>query len=204
MTETDGGSRDARRDAILRRFIEAWGQPDVRRTTTRKDEVVDVHGFAARPGSSVYRVATAGAAQVRRDDGDLASFELLMVLPRDLGGATFTEVTSFLLDVFAHGLRQDVRLRPGFTIAPTPLAPTAWPARALLFQEPLGEPEELATFHVDGIHVDLLWVVPIHESEFEGIRQHGLEWFYDLDERSEWSLADPHRPPLDAMESPGE
>lgn len=196
MSQAEGGSRDATRSAILRRFIAEWGQPELKRTTSRNDEEVDVYSFPARGERGVARVATVGASQVRRDDGEPASFELLMVLPRDLGGATFTEVSSFLLDVFAKGLKSDVHLRVGYTIAPTALAPREWPARALFFDEPAGEPEELATFHVDGLHVDLLWVVPIYESEYNGIRRLGLDWFYSLEEQSEWSLADPHRPPL--------
>ncbi len=188
---------DAARRGILSLFTKQWGAPEVQRTTSRNDEIVDVYGFRDRNAPALFRAVTVGASLVKRDDGEPASFELLMVLPPDLGGATFTEVSSFMLDVFALGLERDVALSVGYRIAPTPLVPAAWPTRAILLDEPAGEPEELATFHVQGAHADLLWIVPIHESEYQGIEQHGLDWFYDLEEQSEWSLAAPHRPPLD-------
>jgi hypothetical protein len=188
---------EARRRAILRRFVDVWGEPELTHTIARGDDTVDAYGFPARQNRRVFRVVTVGAAQVRRDDGEQAGFELLMVLPGDLGGATFNEVSSFMFDVFAYGLTSTAPLRVGGSIAPSPLVPQAWPTRALLFDEPAGEPEDLATFHVDGLHVDLLWVVPIYPGEYERIRQDGLDWFYDRERESEWSLADPHRPPFD-------
>jgi hypothetical protein len=199
MSSGTAPTPDAARRGILSLFTEHWGPPEVQRTTSRNDETVTVYGFRDRSAPGLYRVVTVGASLVKRDDGELASFELFMVLPPDLGGATFTEVSSFVLDVFALGLERDVELSVGYRIAPTALMPAAWPARAILLDEPAGEPEELATFHVEGAHADLLWIVPIYESEYQGIDQHGLDWFYDLEEQSEWSLADPHRPPLDAL-----
>lgn len=188
---------DARRRAILRRFVDIWGEPELTHTIARGDEIVDAYGFPARHDRRVFRVVTVGAAQVKRDDGEQAGFELLMVLPQDLGGATFKEVSSFMFDVFAYGLTSSTPLHVGFTIAASPLVPQAWPTHALLFDEPAGEPEDLATFHVGDLHVDLLWLVPIHVGEYERIHQHGLDWFYDRERESDWSLADPHRAPFD-------
>lgn len=194
MNADQRGSRAARRTAIHGRFVREWGTPQFQTTVERNDDVVDVYGFPAHGERGVFRALTVGASEVRRTDGEFASFELMMVLPRDLGGTTFKQVSSLMLDVMAYGLTSTATLKIGYTFAPSPHVPSHWSARALLLDEPAGEPEELATFHVDGLHVDLLWIVPIYETEYEGIKQNGLEWFYDLEQKSEWSLADPHRP----------
>lgn len=196
MNAEQGGSRAARRSAILSRFVTEWGEPELHTTVERNDDVIDVYGFPPRGERGVFRAVTVGASEVKRKNGELAGFELMMVLPRDLGGATFKQVSSLMLDVMVYGLTSQTPLRIGYTFTPSPHIPSDWSARSLLLDEPAGEPEDLATFHVDGLHIELLWIVPIYDSEREGIQQKGLEWFYDLEEESEWSLADPHRPPF--------
>ena len=123
MNVKKGISRDAVRTRILRRFVTYWGEPEFTRMTSRRDDVVNVYGFPARGPRGVFRVVTVGASQVSRDDGEPASFEVLMVLPADLGGASFTEVSSFILDTFAYGLKSDHHLGVGYTFSPSPLAP---------------------------------------------------------------------------------
>ena len=119
-----------------------------------------------------------------------------MALPTDNGGATIQEVADFMLDVMAYSLRKDVRFVVGATIPETHLAPKAWCPRALLIDEPRGEPEEMANQHVGMQHVKLLWLVPIYAAEQELIENQGMGALDELEGASEWSLADVRRPSL--------
>jgi hypothetical protein len=117
-----------------------------------------------------------------------------MCLPKDLAGASIDEVISFILDVAVHSLRRDVNFEIGATISETSLMPQSWAPRALILDEPRGEPEELEYFHIGHQHVNLIWLVPIYKAEYELIAREGVDAFYRLEEQSDWSLADPNRP----------
>jgi len=103
-----------------------------------------------------------------------------------------------MFDVMAYSLRPEVRVASGRTIPETRLMPKAWKPRALLFDEPRGEPEDIGSVHVGLQHVELLWLVPIYGEEERLISLEGIEAFDELDQHSEWSLADPARPPVSA------
>lgn len=177
---------------ILALYARAWGMPEFSRTMSKEAEQVTAYSF---PQEALTRFATVGASGLKKDQAS-ADFELFMVLPNDLAGATFDEVTSMLFDVVAYGVRPDVRMVPGYAVPPSPLVPKSWNTRALLIDEPVGEPEDLATMHIGPKHIDLLWVVPIYKSEYHYIQQQGVERFYELADGSEWSLVDPTRPAL--------
>jgi Suppressor of fused protein (SUFU) len=206
MTDLDtrrAFARDVRRSIMLATYIKFWRMPDQRRVSRKGDDTVEVYSFPASEDTRVHRFVTIGASTVPRQDGRAASFELFMALPSDLGGAPFNAVTSFLLDVFVHGLRSDVVYSNGYTIAPTALAPPQWGATALLFDEPTGEPEEIATFHIGPTHVNVYWVIPIYASEFQLIQRDRVDAFFALAQSSDASLADPNRPPLVSIASVG-
>lgn len=188
---------DIRRTIILGAYLKHWGMPDSRITSSRQGEVVEVYSFPPMSeGGKVHRVASVGMSGVRRADGARVSYELLLTLPRDMGQVSFEEAASFLMDVFAYSLRADVSFAEGNVIPETPLMPKHWNPRAILIDEPRGEPEELSNFQVGGQDVHLLWVVPIYRSEYELILRDGLDDFDRRCEQSEWSLADPRRPPF--------
>jgi hypothetical protein len=172
--------------------------PDFERTISKSDDRVTVYSFS---DENLRRFATVGAATVRKSDGRATNFELFMVLPVDLAGANLDAVASLLFDVFTYGLKDDVQLQAGYVIPPSPLVPPQWNTRALLIDEPVGEPEDIATIHIRATHIDVWWVVPIYESEFQFIRMRGAEAFYELADAAERSLADPRRPPLVRMTS---
>lgn len=69
MTIGPGDVTAAGRGNVLRRFSKEWGKPEVKRTTSRDCEVVDVYGCPPRGGTKVFRAATVGASQVQPDDG---------------------------------------------------------------------------------------------------------------------------------------
>jgi hypothetical protein len=194
MTE-DPLVADVRRSILLGAYIRCWGQPDERVVSRRGDDAVELYSFPFVQ-TKVHRFATAGVSGLRCEDARLASWELLLTLPRDLGGATSQEVVSLALDVMAYSLRRDVPFKIGLTIPETPLMPKAWSPRALLVDEPRGEPEELTSLRIGSQHVKLVWLVPIHGDERQLIVDEGLDSFDQLAQDSDWSLADPGRPSL--------
>ncbi len=74
----------------------------------------------------------------------------------------------------------------------TTLAPDGWP-KALLFDQPCGEPEELSCFHVGAQHVNLLWVVPIYGNEYDLIKEKGIECFDEAIQEIDLSVVDVRR-----------
>ncbi|MCK8502402.1 suppressor of fused domain protein [Myxococcus fulvus] len=125
-----------------------------------------------------------------------ARFEFLLVLPEDLGGATFEEVAGFLMDFVAHSRRDGVRVEPGRALPPSERVPKAWPTRALLVDEAVGEDEEFGGLHLGRQHLELCWLVPLHEAEYAFIQKEGFDAFSELLEASDVSPADVHRPSL--------
>lgn len=188
--------RDLRRAVLLGGYVRAWGMPSKRTVARREREIVEVYSFPASATSRVNHYATVGvSASVREGrQGALAGWELCIVTPPDNGGASEDRVTSLLLDVMSYSLRSDTRIAAGQTIPPSLLLPSEWSARALLIDEPRGEPEWLAHAHVGVQHVSLLWLVPIHSDEQSLILEQGIEAFDEAESLSEWSLVDPNRP----------
>jgi hypothetical protein len=95
-----------------------------------------------------------------------------------------------------HVRRPDVVLRAGCSVPESKWVPAEWSIRAMLVDEPTGEPEELADTHVGPQHVQLWWLVPIHGAEYKLINEQGLDAFYELNEAAALSLADVRRPPV--------
>lgn len=183
---------DVRRAIILGQYICYWGMPLHRMISRSKDDIVEVYSFPPSQQSPIHRFASIGFA--RSAENKSTSYELLMTLPPHLGGASEDESMRFVLDVFVHGLRDDVRLSDGALVNDVPIMPQAWYARSLLVSEPLGEPRELSTIHVGKQHVDLLWLIPVYSEEMRFIETHGLSAFFAVEPASEWGLVDPTRP----------
>lgn len=190
----DEFERDVRSALILGAYTRYWGIPDERVTSRRGSAVVHVYSFPPQKETPLHRFATVGVSALERDGGGAAGWEFVMILPASLAGASRSEVTSFILDVTAYSLRSDVRIARGNTIPETGPMPRSWQPRAVLMDEPTGEPEELSTFHVGIQHVNLLWLVPIYQDELKLIAEKGLSAFDGFCERAKWSLADPARP----------
>lgn len=185
---------DARRAVLLGGYIRAWGTPSQRVSARRRNDVVEVYSFPAPSEGKLNRYATVGVSSLRRDSGSLATWELYFVVPSDNAGASEARVTSFILDVMAYSLRSDVQFTIGKTIPSSAILPVEWNARAVLLDEPRGEPEYLADVHVGIQHVKLLWLVPIYADERDLILREGVEAFDRAESASDWSLADPRRP----------
>ena len=196
MTESDAAKLvfDIRRTLLLGVYMHHWGMPEYRWISRRESHTIEVYSFPLRQDEVVHRFATVGVSAVNREDGKPANYELCMILPNDLGGASADEVVSLILDVAVHSYRKDVRCSVGATISETPLMPAKWNPKALLFDELRGEPEELSHVLVGAQSVEVLWLVPIYGDEQELIASEGIDAFDRLDAQTDWSVADPRRP----------
>ena len=189
---------DIRRAMLLGDYIRHWGQPSSR-TLSQKAGVaaaVEVYVFPPDEQTNVYRFATVGVSAQPQANGETAQWELLLCLPADLGGADEQQVIHYLLDIMAYSLRDDVNFVIGNRFPVSPLAPSSWTTKALLLDEPRGEPEEMANYQIGQQAVDLIWLIPITAGEKQFIDDNGLEDFDDLVEKSEDSILDVNRPSM--------
>ena len=198
LTDTDVAfTNDVRRSVLLATYIRCWGMP-MHRVLSRHREtghVLEVYLFPSHEGVPLARLATVGVSSHACPTGTLDK-ELLMVLPADLGGATQDEVINFMLDIAAYAIHTREDIGPPFTVPETPLAPREWVPRALLVDQARGEPEELEEVELGNSEVEVLWVIPIHASEYRFIKASGIDAFDELANKSELSLVDIGRPPL--------
>jgi hypothetical protein len=196
MTESEPAKLvfDIRRTLILGLYMKHWGMPEHRWISRKENHAIEVYSFPPGKDEVVHRFATVGVSATNREDGNPANYELCMILPRDLAGASAEEVVSFMLDVAVHSYRKDVRCSVGATVPETPLMPAQWPPKALLFDELRGEPEEFSNISIGTQSIEVLWLVPIYGAERELIVSEGIEAFDLLDAQSDWSVADPRRP----------
>lgn len=184
---------------MLARYIQHWGMPSERVVSRNesKSTQIEIYFFPARSSEEVCRLATIGISGTPPESGDnQADWELLLTLPSDIAGESFETTSHFLLDVAVYSLRHDVGGNIGTLVPETPLAPRAWKPRALLFDEPRGEAESLATISVGAQDVRVLWIVPIFASEYSLIEDHGLDAFDRACEKATLSVVDVRRDPF--------
>jgi hypothetical protein len=185
---------DVRRSINLGAYIRHWGMPEYRRVATRKTNRIEVYSFPNNANALVYRFATVGISGIRKESGRINK-ELMLALPPDLGGATDDEVFNFMLDVSAYVVDELDMTQPPMITPETLLAPKKWRTRALLFDQARSEPEELSELAVGPDTVEVLWVIPIYNSEYELIKNSGVEAFDVLADQAGLSPADINRDP---------
>lgn len=192
-------SFDIRRTIILSEYMKHWEMPEFRQTMSRENERVELYTFPGNDSENVTRFSTIGLSSIRSKDSERQygiGAELMMVLPKEVAIEQEDQIKNYLFDVASYLLNTPGRqLTVGTTIPESPLAPKGWP-KALLFDEPRGEPEDLSCFHIGSQHVDLFWLIPIYGNEYELIKEKGLDAFDKLDETEDISLVDVNRPPL--------
>lgn len=198
-TECQKLSFDIRRTIILSEYMKHWEMPEFRQTMSRENERVELYTFPGDDSENVTRFSTIGLSSIRSRDSERQhsiGAELMMVVPKGVAIEQEDQIKNYLFDVASYLLNTlGKQLTVGTTIPESPLAPNGWP-KALLFDEPRGEPEELSCFHIGSQHVDLFWLIPIYGSEHELIKEKGLDAFDKLDETEDISLVDINRPPL--------
>lgn len=187
--------RDVRRSIILGAYVRHWGMPEYRKIGRSGIDQIEVYSFPSTERAPVYRIATVGISSVKKNSHRINK-ELLMALPHDLGGATRDEVFDFMLNVTAHVITVLDDTDPPRISPESPLAPKEWKPKALLFDQARSEPEELSELAVGSHVVELLWVVPIYNSEYRFISEQGIEAFDALAGKAELSLADVNRDPF--------
>jgi hypothetical protein len=188
---------DLRRTVLLGLYMRQWGMPQYRKRATdhASGDVLEVYSFPGTPDAPVHRFATVGVS-AGSGQAEEAGKELMMVLPADLAGATDDEVFDYMLDIAAYLLRTRGPVEAPFQVPESPLAPRSWKTRAVLVDEARGESEDLAEVEIGRATVEVLWVVPIHGSEYRFIKEHGIEAFDELAEQAELSVVDVDRDPF--------
>lgn len=149
-------------------YAAAWG-PVVQAVSVRHEASgapINVLLFA-RAGDAVVRFATHGLALAPDADGVGLGIELLLTAAPDLAGVEPRAAVDFVFDVAATLLTHSLRPAPPVLMPPSDASP--WLPSALLFDEPLLEPESIAALEADGAHVHLVAMIPIHPEEYEAL-----------------------------------
>lgn len=184
---------DIRRTVILSEYLKCWGMPETRKVMYREKEVVELYVFPGEDIDQVTRIATIGLSSCKFSNSTSCNSELLMVVPYDIGIDQLDSIRNYIFDISAYILRTLNRnIKAEDLIPESPLAPEKWP-KALLFDEPRGEPEQVTCYHVGVQHVSLSWIVPIFGAEYNLIKTEGIESFDKAVENMELSLVETRR-----------
>jgi hypothetical protein len=158
---------------------------------------LEVYSFPATADSPVYRFMTVGLSLLQHHtQQQMQCCELLLVLRKDLAGASTSDAMKVLLDVSAYALRHQLSLNSGVIIVPVSVFPQPWKTEAILLDDALAEPHEVALMQIGPVSVDLLWVIPLFASEVRVIESHGRETFDEIVQKSKDELINPSRYPI--------
>ncbi len=180
-------SFDIKRSIILAEYIKCWGLPETRYIMAKSEDLsitmpIELYVFPGEDMDQVSRVATIGLSACTFNHGQSCNSELLMVLPYDVVDDEIEAISNYIFEISAHIINTLGRnLKPEEVISENlkneiEAMPEGWP-KALLFDEPRGEPNELNYFHIAMQHVKLAWVIPIFASEYDLIQNRGIEAF---------------------------
>lgn len=187
-------SFDIRRSILLGKYIDQWGLP-LKRTISTKEgnfQGVEVYEFPPK-NDGVYRFVTIGLSCQTLDSGVVANWEFLFCLPDSLGSANSSLVVNYLLDIMGYSLRAEVDMKVGVLIPVSSLAPDCWSTKAILVDEARGEAKEMSSHCIGNQNIELLWLIPITSSEYELIKNKGIEEFDQLEAKCGVSLLDVNR-----------
>jgi hypothetical protein len=116
-----------------------------------------------------------------------------MVLPFDVADDQWNSVSGYIFEIsnyIVNTLGRNVKTEE--LKEESDHAPEGWP-KALLFDDPRGEPNELNQFYIGMQHVTLSWIVPIFGSEYNLIKASGIESFDAAVTDAEVSLVEVRR-----------
>jgi hypothetical protein len=178
---------DIRRSIILSKYITNWGMPEYRNVSSKDNHSVELYSF---PEELYTRFATVGLSSGTLPNSDKCNSEILMVLPTNVVAKQTDEIVNYIFDIVAYLIETLERnLTVETTIPESKLAPVEWP-KALLFDEPRGEVEDLLCFHVGSQHVELFWVIPIFGAEYDLIKNGEIERFDEIVESMDIDITD--------------
>lgn len=182
---------DIKRSIILAEYIKCWGMPEARNLMPHMP--VELYVFPGEDMDQVTRVVTIGLSSCKFTDDKTCNNELLMVLPFDVADDQWDSVSKYIFELsnyIVNTLGRNVKSEDLKEEAGS--APEGWP-KALLFDDPRGEPNELNQFYIGMQHVTLSWVVPIFGSEYDLIKTSGIESFDAAVTDAEVSLVEVRR-----------
>ncbi|MEH6450484.1 MAG: suppressor of fused domain protein [Oleispira sp.] len=192
-------SFDIKRSIILAEYIKCWGMPEARnlmpqsKAADEKSMPIELYLFPGEDMDQVTRLATIGLSSCKFYDDKSCNNELLMVLPFDVADEQWESVSQYIFEIsnyIVNTLGRNVKSEDLRKEAES--APADWP-KALLFDDPRGEPNELNHFYIGMQHVTLSWAVPIFASEYELIKASGIESFDAAVADAETSLVEIRR-----------
>lgn len=186
-------SFDVKRSIILAEYIKCWGMPEARSVMPHNKMPVELYVFPGEDMDQVTRVVTIGLSSCKFRDGKSCNNELLMVLPFDVADDEWESVSQYLFELshyIVNTLSRNIKAED--LRVESDGAPEGWP-KAILFDDPRGEPNELNQFYIGMQHVTLSWVVPIFGSEYELIKGNGIESFDAAVSEAEVSLVEVRR-----------
>ncbi|MGJ8594246.1 MAG: suppressor of fused domain protein [Aquaticitalea sp.] len=167
-----------------------WGMPEYRNITSKGKHSIELYSF---PEEHFTRFATIGISSATIPNSEQCNSEIVMVIPKDVASAQTNEIKNYIFDIAVYLVETlGHNLTAEDMIQENDLAPKGWP-KALIFEEPRGENEELSFFHVGHQHIELFWVIPIHGAEYTFIRNGNIEKFDDIIERKEIEITDVRR-----------
>jgi len=193
LTPDEQFNFDIKRSIILAEYIKCWGMPEARNLMTNKKMPVELYVFPGEDMDQVTRVVTIGLSSCKFADDKSCNNELLMVLPFDVADDQWESVSQYIFELsnyIVNTLGRNVKAED--LKEESDQAPEAWP-KALLFDDPRGEPNELNQFYIGIQHVTLSWVVPIFGNEYSLIKSSGIESFDAAVTDAEVSLVEVRR-----------
>lgn len=191
---------DIKRSIILAEYIKCWGVPEARKLAphqevVNEEEPIEVYIFPGEDMDQVSRVATIGLSSCKFSDGKICNSELLMVLPYDIVDDETDTISHYIFDICRHiitSLERNLIAEEVLAEQTIDRVPEDWP-KALLFDEPRGEPNELNNFYIGMQHVKLNWVIPIFDREYAVIKKSGIDSFDVAINEAEVSLVEVRR-----------
>ncbi len=184
---------DIRRSVILSQYLKCWGMPETRKIMSKGETHVELYSFPGEDSDQVSRFATVGLSSNKFSNSTTCDSELLLVLPHDVAHEQREEISHYLFDISSYLIDTLGRNVKAEDILPEmSVVPEGWP-KAILFDEPRGEPENLTSFLIGEQHVNLHWVVPIFGVEYSLIKSEGIEAFDQAIDNIDLSLLDTGR-----------
>lgn len=180
------------REIMLRHYSKFWGGAEFKVKTTRELDSSEIEVFYF-PGNKeqLAHVATIGLFFQKLSNGDFCRREYFFTLAKDLGGESIEVVFNYMLDICAHTVTKKGELHYPSVTDETHLCPEKWKTKALLIDEARGEPEDFLEVNLPNtLQPDILWVVPIFQTECNFIIARGIEEFDLLCESMEQSVID--------------
>jgi hypothetical protein len=193
LTPDEQFNFDIKRSIILAEYIKCWGMPEARNLMSHYKMPVELYVFPGEDMDQVSRVVTIGLSSCKFGDERTCNNELLMVLPFDVADDQWDSVSQYIFELsnyIVNTLGRNVKTED--LKEESDQAPEGWP-KALLFDDPRGEPNELNQFYIGMQHVILSWVVPIFGSEYDLIKTSGIESFDAAVTNAEVSLVEVRR-----------